>query len=259
MTLPAAFGLLLLVASAAAAQKPDSLPPIDTDRPDFTDGVHTVPRGHIQFETGYTYQQARGVAAAHSHSLPEALVRFGLTPRVELRVGENFLVLRPAGPDTPLVHGFDDTYLATKISATEQHGAIPATSFELKVNLPTGSDAISAHRTLPGGALLLGWETQGPWSAGIEAFGTRTADDHVQAIGSLSVQYQAASRVQLYGEGFTVQPVNGGSGARAEHYANSGVLVLLSNSVQVDARIGVGLNHAADSFFAGFGFAVRHP
>ena len=258
MMVPAALGLLLLVAPAAGAQKPDSLPPIDTDRPDFTDGVHTVPHGHIQFESGYTYQQGRGTDAAHSHSLPEALVRFGVTPRVEVRLGENFLVVRPDGPGVPSVHGFDDTYVATKISATAQHGGIPATSFELKINLPTGSDLISAHRTLPGGALLLGWETGGPWSAGIEAFGTRTADDHVQAIGSLSVQYQAASRMQLYGEGFTVQPVNGGSGARAEHYANSGVLILLSNSVQVDARIGFGLNHAVDRYFAGFGFAVRH-
>ena len=90
--------------------------------------------------------------------------------------------------------------------------------------------------------MLLGWETSGPWSAGVEAFGTRTAADHAQAVGSLSVQYQASRRVQTYGEFFTLQPVNAGIGAHAEHYANSGVLLLLSNDMQVDARIGFGLN-----------------
>ena len=257
MRLVPALGLLLSVTSAAAAQQRDTLPPIDTDRPDFTDGVHTIARGHIEFETGYTYQQARGTDAGHSHSLPEALFRAGLLPRLELRVGENYLVQRGDGINAPSVHGFDDTYLGTKVSATEQHGAVPALSFELKVNLPSGSDAISAHRALPGAALLLGWETSGPWSAGVEAFGTRTADDHAQAVGSLSVQYQASKRVQAYGEFFTLQPVNAGTGSRAEHYANSGVLLLLSNDMQVDARIGFGLNPSADQYFVGFGFAVR--
>jgi hypothetical protein len=257
MTFVPALGLLVLVTSAAAAQQRDTLPPIDTDRPDFTDGVHTIARGHIEFETGYTYQQARGTDAGHTHSVPEALLRIGLLPRVELRLGENYLVQRSDGVNAPSVQGFDDTYLGTKVSATEQRGVVPALSFELKVNLPSGSDAISAHRALPGAALLLGWETSGPWSAGMEAFATRTADDHAQAVGSLSIQYQATRRVQAYGEFFSLQPVNAGIGARAEHYANSGVLFLLSNDMQIDARIGFGLNHSADRYFAGFGFAVR--
>jgi hypothetical protein len=257
MRLAASIGLLMSLTSAAAAQQRDSLPPIDTDRPDFTDGVHTVPHGHIQVETGYTYQQGRGADPGHSHSVPEALVRFGLGRRIELRLGENYLVERGDGANAASVHGFDDTYLGTKVSATEQQGLVPALSFELKANLPTGTDAISAHRVLPGAALLLGWETAGPWSAGIEVFGTRTAADHAQAVGSLSVQFQAATRAQLYGEVFTLQPVNAGLGARAGHYANSGILLLLSNDMQVDARFGLGLNHNADRYFVGFGFAVR--
>jgi len=257
MRLVPALGLLLSATSAASAQQRDTLPPIDTDRPDFTDGVHTIARGHVEVETGYTYQQARGPDAGHSHSVPELLFRVGLLPRVEFRLGENYLVLRGGGVNAPAVRGFDDTYLGTKVSLTKQHGAAPALSFELKVNVPTGSDAISAHRALPGAALLLGWETSGPWSAGVEALGTRTADNHAQAVGSLSVQYQTSRRVQSYGEFFTLQPVNAGIGARAAHYANTGLLLLLSNDAQADARIGFGLNRNADRYFVGFGFAVR--
>ena len=256
MRLAALIGALLLLCRTAAAQQRDSLPPIDTDRPDFTDGVHTMPRGRVEFETGYTYQHARGPDAGHSHSVPEALVRFGLLPGLEVRAGENYLVLRGDGPGATTVRGFDDTYLGIKASATRQHGWLPALSFEVKANLPTGSDGISAREVLPGGALLLGWETSGPWSAGIEGFVTRAAIG-VQAIGSLSIQFQPAAHAQFYGEAYSLQPVNGGAGARAQHYVDSGVLVLLSNDMQLDARIGIGLNRNADRYFTGLGFAIR--
>jgi hypothetical protein len=251
---------LLVLAMAGAvplAAQGAAPPPIDTDRPDFTDGTHSMAPGRLQFESGYTYQQARGVDAGHTHSLPEALLRIGLWSHVELRVGENYLVQRADGPSAPSVRGFDDLYVGTKVSVTEANGAIPALSFEVKTNIPTGGDAISAHRWLPGAAILFGWETAGPWSAGIELFATRTADDHAQAVGSLSVQYQAGPSVQPYVEVYTVRPIGAGTGAASAQYINSGVLVLLSNNVQVDARIGAGLNHDADRYFFGFGFAIR--
>ena len=184
-------------------------------------------------------------------------MRIGIWSRVELRIGENYLVQRAAGPSATSISGFDDVYLGTKVSLTEAHGAVPALSFEAKANLPTGSEGISAHRWLPGAAILFGWETAGPWSAGIELFATRTASDQAQGVASLSVQYQAVPSVQFYGEYFTVQSLTGGAGSAGAHYANSGVLVLLSNNVQVDARAGVGLNQDADRYFVGFGFAVR--
>jgi hypothetical protein len=248
-------GLVVLGATPVTAQDTASKP-IDTDRPDFTDGTHTLAPGRFQLETGYTYQQARGTDAGHTHSLPEILIRAGISSHVELRVGENYLVRQGDGSPAGSVSGLDDLYLGTKVSLTEAHGLAPALSFELKANVPTGSAAISAHRWLPGGALLFGWEGDGPWSAGVELFATRTADDNAQGIASLSVQYQVNPSVQPYVEVFTVQPLGTGT-ALGARYANSGVLVLLSNNVQVDARVGLGLNHGADSYFVGFGFAVR--
>ena len=51
---------LVLSAPPLAAQD-TTAKPIDTDRPDFTDGTHTLAAGRFQLETGYTYQQARGM------------------------------------------------------------------------------------------------------------------------------------------------------------------------------------------------------
>jgi hypothetical protein len=243
---------LLFLPVVVHAQAPDTLP-IDTDRPDFTDGTHTLARGHIQLETGYTYQRARDDGGAQ-HSFPELLVRAGLWSGAELRLGENYLVERP-GEGPPSSAGFDDLYVGTKLALTDGHGWLPSLSAEVKVNLPTGSSAISAGRALPGGALLLGWESSGPWSAGAEGFVTETVDRSALGVASLSVQYQLSPRWQVYGELFSEQPFSGG--LPASTYANGGVLLLLSRTVQLDARFGAGVNRGADRYFTGFGVSVR--
>lgn len=232
---------------------PDTLP-IDTDRPDFTDGTHTLARGHVQFEAGYTYQRARGDDAGALHSFPELLVRIGVLRRAELRLGENYLIEQP-GDGLPNAAGFDDLFVGTKVALTQGHGWLPSLSAEAKVNLPTGSAAISAGRVLPGGALLLGWEGSGPWTAGVEGYVTKNADQSALGVAALSVQYQAAAHWQLYGEIFSQQPLSGDTPSAT--YVNGGVMLLLSRNLQVDARLGVGLNHGADRYFTGLGFAVR--
>ncbi|HEY4319974.1 MAG TPA: transporter [Gemmatimonadales bacterium] len=247
------YAALMLVPAVLRAQVPDTLP-IDTDRPDFTDGTHTLARGRLQFEAGYTYQRARGDDATALSSFPELLVRVGILQRAELRLGENYLIESPGG-GLPNTTGFDDLFIGTKVALTEGHGWLPSLSAEAKVNLPTGSAAIGAGRALPGGALLLGWEAAGPWSAGVEGFVTEVADKSALGIASLSVQYQASTHWQLYGELFSQQPLS--SAAPNTTYLNGGVMLLLSQNVQLDARLGVGLNHDADRYFTGFGVAVR--
>ena len=106
-------------------------------------------------------------------------------------------------------------------------------------------------------ALLFSWAGEGRWSMGSELIGERTPDDHLQVDGSVSLQYAPLERLQFYGEWYTFQPVNSGAGSRGEHYANSGFIYRLSNDTQVDARFGVGLNHAASKSFFGVGLSFR--
>ncbi len=249
------FALAVCVAAVAHGQAADPLP-IDTDRPDFTDGTHSVARGRIQLELGYTYQQGRGTDAGHQHSLPEAMVRIGVTSWAEIRVSDNYLIQQGDEPGAASIRGRDDVYIGTKVMATSQRALLPALSFEVKATVPSGS-AISAHRVLPGGALLLSWEASGPWSAGVEFFVTRAADEGSQGVASLSIQYQATKRIQLYGEAFSQEPIGGSAGTPSTQYLNSGLMLLLTNNLQLDARIGIGLNQAADRYFTGIGFAVR--
>jgi len=238
------------VAAPGAAQQAKALPPIDTDRPDVTDATTTVPRGRIQFESGFTSQTSRDRLT--SYSIPELLVRVGLFSRAELRIAQNYRSVE-TDPGVRL-SGLDDLQLGTKIRLFDQ-GYLPAVSVEAFTTLTTGAAEIGAPRSLPGAALLFQQTTDGPWSWGVELEAARGATSGLSGFTSVSLQYQASPRFQLYGEWYQLQP-DLGVNAR-QHYLDSGVLFLLSNDVQVDARLGVGLNHDADRSYFGFGLAVR--
>ena len=250
MRLAAALGLILLARSAAAGQAPAPLPPIDTDRPDLTDGTGTLARGHVQFESGFTLLESRD--RLHSWSVPELLVRYGIAPRAELRFGDTFRSIETV-PGTR-IHGLDDVQVGTKIRIADQH-TLPAVSVEVFTSLTTGAAGISAGRMLPGAALLFQAGSDGPWSGGVELEAARGTGSSWSDFASLSIQYQAGKRLQAYGEWYVMQP--DGIDGVSQHYLDSGVLYLLSNDLQVDARVGAGVNHDADRFYLGIGLAVR--
>src|SRR5262249_2912814 len=63
---------------------------IETDRDSFTPATTTAGRGRLILESAYSFQDNRGVK--ETHSFPEFLLRYGLTERLELRVGGNYEV-----------------------------------------------------------------------------------------------------------------------------------------------------------------------
>ena len=61
----------------------------------------------------------------------------------------------------------------------------------------------------------------------------------------------------LYSYGAKSIP-EGGYWALPQYYFNGGFIVYLNKDVQWDIRAGVGLNDAADDFFAGCGLVLRY-
>ena len=61
----------------------EKIPEIVTDRPDVTEAATVVPRGSLQFENGFTWTREAGKS---SIDLSQTLMRYGLTPRWELRL-----------------------------------------------------------------------------------------------------------------------------------------------------------------------------
>jgi hypothetical protein len=63
---------------------------IETDRPDFTESPNVVPKGSVQFETGFVLEKATEDYCLAEYftntTLNTTLVRFGLTDKTELRL-----------------------------------------------------------------------------------------------------------------------------------------------------------------------------
>lgn len=245
-----AYLLLVSGASVLSAQEAKPLPPIDTDRPDLTDGAATIARGHVQLESGYTRVTSR--LGETAYSTPEILARIGVFTGAELRIGVTY---RSAGDPGAGGSGWDDLQLGTKIRLVRQRGNRPSFSMEAFTSVPTGASAVSAGRALPGAAVLTEWDGEGPWSAGAELQVARDPGDGISWAPSLSIQYRPWDPLQFYGELYTLRST--GALSPGETYFNTGILFLLSNDVQVDARIGIGLNHAASRNYFGFGLALR--
>jgi hypothetical protein len=248
--------LALGSASGLAAQ--DAADPITTDRPDFTESSTLVPKGRLQLEGGATFTGiSRDDGSGSTRSWPELLLRYGLTSRVELRVAQSLATVIPAHTAVADFTEAEDLYLGVKVGLGAQQGVRPELAMMVQATIPTGGSRLTAVDVLPGAALLAGWELSPRYSlaAGVQA--NRMPGDLSGLAPSITVGRSFSPRVKGYAEFYSLIPVASDGEAESSHYFNGGVGVLLSPELQLDARIGTGVNAAADRYFVGFGFAIR--
>ena len=239
---------------------PDLNEPLITDRPDFTEASSTVGVGVVQLEMGYTYSfDDDGTDRVVGHSYPEPLLRVGvLADWLELRVGWNYAtesvgVIRESGGE--------DLYLGFKIGLTPQVGLFPEMALIPQMTVPTGADAFTADETLPGLNWVYGWDVTDCVATGGSTQINRTIDEvvvdaYAEWAQSWTVNYGLHDRVGAYTEWFALFPHSAVS-ASTEHYFDGGFTFLVNNNVQLDIRAGLGLNDAADDYFAGAGLSIR--
>lgn len=239
---------------------PDLDEHIVTDRPDFTEASVTVGRGVLQIESGYTYiSDNDGTTRTTSHSYPETLFRYGIfADWLELRVAQNY-----AGEDDGLLQnsGAKDLYLGIKIALTPQEGWLPEMAIVPQMTVPTGHDAFTGDRVLPGLNWLYGWDINDFLSMGASTqFNSAVDEDsrnvYTQWAQSWTIGYSLSEKLGAYTEWFAFFP-HGADTALPECYFDGGFTYLFTDNIQLDVRAGVGLNEAADDFFAGPGLSIR--
>jgi len=233
---------------------------IVTDRPDFTEASSTVGAGTLQFETGYTYAfDDEGPGSVHTHSYPETLIRYGVfADWFELRAFWNY-AHEIAGPVSTT--GAEDLYLGVKLGLTRQDGVLPEMALMPQMTVPTGADAFSSQRVLPGMNWLYGWDINEFLATGGSTQFNRTLDEatgneYTEWAQSWTVNYSLLDNVGAYTEWFAFFP-DAADTARTEHYFDGGFTVKFTPDVQWDIRAGVGLNTAAVDYFVGMGLSWR--
>ena len=239
---------------------PDLDAPLITDRPDFTEASSTVGLGVVQIEMGYTYSfDDDGTDRVVGHSYPEPLLRIGILAEwLELRVGWNYATESVGGAR---VSGSEDLYLGFKIGLTPQAGILPEMALIPQLTVPTGADAFTSDQTLPGLNWNYGWDVTDCIATGGSTQINRNVDEvvvdaYAEWAQSWTVNYGLHDRVGAYTEWFAFFP-HSATSASTEHYFDGGFTFLVNNNVQLDIRAGLGLNDAADDYFAGTGLSIR--
>ena len=253
------FVLGMLMAAAAAAQEGWSglEDPLVPDRPDFTEGTSIVPRGHFQLEGGATVGRIEDVDTT---TFGELLVRIGAGERWEGRIG----VSSYNRVETPLdsVSGFDDPAIGLKVRFTDSAGDLapgqPAAALVFETSIPGGDRELTADEWVPAAILALDWELGLRFGLGANvgySYAAGEEDRFHQLFASLSSGFAITDRVGSYLEwyGFLEESEDGPS----THYVDGGVSFLINNDLQVDARVGTGLNDADPDWYVGVGAAVR--
>jgi hypothetical protein len=238
----------------AHAQQED---PMVTDRPDFTESARTVAPGRFQFELGYTFTKA---GDEEQHNFGELLARVGILPWLEGRLGLNsFVLLRDPAEDR---EGLEDLTVGFKAllrgASAGGSRAVPRLALLLGANLPTGSDDVGSSEVVPGAKLVAAWDlsdrvviaTNLGWAYGF-------ADDQRfhQGIASLVAGYSISEPLTGYIEWYGFFPENRGGGSN--HYLNGGLAWLLTPNLQLDWRVGAGLQDPDPNWFTGLGFSFR--
>ncbi len=243
---------------------------IETERHDFTQSVTTVGRGVIQIESGYTYfykQQAEETES--SHTLPEMLLRVGLTEDIEVRLRWNYAWIFVAEEEDRI--GSEDLRYSLKLQMTRENdfNFLPTSALEVRGSAPTGGEAFTSEKvefsldyifqwTLVEGVTLAG--STGYGTDGFGDFGLLPDAPTLERFNAYSFSavlgMELGERNSLYAEWFGIYS-DGLEDEFVVSVFNLGIDHYFNENFVVDVRVGAGLSEDADDFFSGVGGGYR--
>jgi hypothetical protein len=249
----------LLFGGPAALGQSEALPPMETDRPDFTEGTSTVPAGHFQLEGGLSRSSS---GDERLWTFGEVLVRIGLDSRWEARIGLNSYDRLSPGGGERTVSGAEDPTLGFKLRLSETEGARgiqpSAVSLIVLTSVPIGAEGLSADAWQPEVKLASAWDLTPRFSlsgnliyAYLEDDGGRFSQIGASVSAGIELNERLGSFVEAYG--FSREE----TGGDATGYVDTGLTYAINDNLGVDLRAGVGLQGPSPNYFVGVGAAIR--
>ena len=228
-----------------------------TDRPGYSFGTATVPLGGAQLEVGYT--DTRFDATTYQ-TLGEGLLRIGAGPTTELRVFSNSYALRSDGG----LHtdGMEDVKIGFKQKLwTGKASAGPGSSslaLLAGTSLPTGSNGFSAEGWQPEALLAAVVPLSASFSL-VPNFGdvyAKLGDDRGhRVLGSVAGWYTVSPKFSVFGE-YGGSQVTSDAATRLQ-YLDGGFGIVPVPALQLDLRVGHGLNGVKNDNYVGVGLSRR--
>jgi hypothetical protein len=237
---------------------------VETDRDAFTPQTQTVAPGLFILESAYSYINNRDTLP--THSVPEMLLRYGVAPRIELRLGWNFetggasndisgqeaedvFQARKTHQDEILSYGI-------KAMLTDQKRFLPESAFIVQGLTPTGGDSTATQVVA---TYVFGWKLPNRWKVDSAIrFGTESENGErfEQWSPSSVLRIPITERWAAHTEYFGLFSQDRAP-SFCKHYFSTGMHYLLSRNLEVGFRVGWGLNDQSTRFFSNVGFGWR--
>lgn len=249
---------------AGEVESSEETPELETDRDAFTPATSTVGRRIAVVETSYSFIDNRTVK--DTHSLPELLVRRGITENIELRLGWNYEVGGTGdvvsgneggeGSATGALERESQVLYGLKVGLTEQNGWTPRSAVIVQGYTPTSGLAPATDWV---GAYAFGWEL--PNRMRLDAamrYGSEHAEHDALNHWTPSVVLRAplTERWQVHAEYFGIYS-QGAASDFSRAFFSSGTHYLLTPNLELGARVGWGLTDDAPNFFTNVGIGWR--
>lgn len=204
----------------------------------------------FQLETRYLHLSRPSVDI-----FPRLIGRFGLTSRVECRA-------EWSGVDSGA--GFrssEDLEVGFKFAATTGEEWIPESALLVELFTPTGYGQNAIGRVTPEVDYIYSWRLADSLSLSGSTgaiFGQPNAPSVTLFYQSLSLSYTFwDEHLVAFGEAFSLFGSGTNQGAVLPSL-DAGLLLRPTHSLQLDWRVGMGLNEQAPAFFTGAGISVRY-
>jgi hypothetical protein len=255
--LPGAAALVWVMAASAAGQ---TLPPLTSNRPGIGGSEALVARGALQVETGI---QAQGEPPADdvrwAQTWGQLVVRFGLTPRIELYTNWNGVSLErahAAGDERTLI-GRNDLRVGAKLGVLTEPANIMTLSLSPAWSFPLGSGPFTSGSNDGSFRLLVARSLPRDWSVSGNLLLTRTSDEdgrYWDNLATAAVTRTLTPAVSVFAEVAAALPAHRLSGWTID----GGVAWIARPDLQWDVSMGHTLNDRGDDWFLSAGITLRH-
>ncbi len=244
---------------------PPNLPELETDRETFTPATSTVGKDIWVAEWSYSFIQNRG-EIVDTDSYPELLIRWGLSDRIELRVGWNYEIggggnvvsamESSEGLGGTLVSEESHVMYGLKGMLSEQQGWIPRSCVILEGFTPTSGDQPA---TQPVATYAFGWQLKNKWRwdwAMRYAQGVELLDTYNKWSPSTVLRIPLHEDFQIH-LGYFGNFTEGREVERCRSFISPGAHYNFTPNLELGLRLGWGLTPDAANFFLNTGFGWR--
>ncbi len=230
------------------------LRPMSTDRPDATESPYSVDAGHYQFELEIAAWTRDG-GEATEYTLGELNAKYGLNASTDLQVVLPFFTHVHDGPE-----GFGDVQIRVKHNLWGNDGGPNALAVMPYVKIPTANGDLG-NGDFEGGLIVpFGFDGPGGWSCGVMGEIDLKSDEdggghHVEGLVSATGSHDLTRCTGIFFE--LVGILTTESGAGHEAYFNSGLTWALTDTLQFDGGVRVGLTGASTDFSPFLGVSAK--